>query len=93
MELVIKLYKVAFVRAFDTYGTFFDKSCHMHFRGMGYGDESADVIIDALRYANSHCVPGCRLGFDVADNKFSDDAKARLRDALPVTANFYAMVK
>ena len=92
VETVTKLYNVAFVRAFDQYAVFFDKSTHMHFRQMGFGDDVVSTIVDALRYANSHCAPVCRLGFDLTDNEFSEEGKYRLRTALPETARFYTML-
>ena len=64
----------------------------MHFRGMGYGDEVASTVADAMQYAASRCVPACKLGFDLKDNEFSEEVTETLRSVLPDTASFYLLI-
>lgn len=92
LETVLKLYTVAFVRALDNYASIFKEGAHMHFRGMGYGDEVASTVADAMQYAASRCVPACKLGFDLKDNEFSEEVTETLRSVLPDTASFYLLI-
>jgi hypothetical protein len=83
---VIELYTKGFVAAIDDYAYNHqsDRSqiSSLFYKNLGWGDEEAPAIAEALAFAAAHCTPSSMRFFYVFDgNNFSAAAKETLEAA------------
>lgn len=80
MEFVIHLYERGFRLAFDSYvctsgRTFIEQKL------LGWGDEEARLIAEALRYVQAKCTPEETLIIDLRGNDWGTDSGQAIKDA------------
>jgi len=79
VDVVIELYTKGFVAAIDdhAYNSGSDRSAtgSLFYTNLGWGDEEAPAIAEALAYAAAHCTPSSMRTFYFHGNQFSVEAQ------------------
>lgn len=80
MDFVIHLYERGFIRAFESYVTTSGRD-YIEQKLLGWGDEEARLIAEALRYVQAKCTPEQTLTIDLRGNDWGAESGQAIKDA------------